>query len=194
MHNAFCINSVHITADKSPTEALQKAESSNQIIYNPCFSCRDSQRRQRRARRCSLAEGAVPLQGSLQAALCPGGPGGCTDGGQSVQQPQSSAGHPGLLPHVCTALHQTPSACTCTGQLCMYLLAGLVACWLACFLDCLLNDWWIDWPAHLVERRWIDWPVHLVEWRMDLATALTVQWCNAGIWRAVPRPNPEALH
>ena len=135
MHHASCITSVHATTDRSPTQALRKANSSDQVIYNSSLSCRDSQRRQRRARCCGLAKGAVPLQGSLQAALCPGGPGGCTDGGQSVQQPQSTAGHPGLLPHVCSALHQTPSACTCTGPLCICLLACLFAFSIACLLD-----------------------------------------------------------
>jgi len=160
MHNAFCITTNH-----PPTEALQQAHSSNQIIYNPFFPCRDSQRRQRRAGRRSLAKGAVPLQGSLQAALCPGGPGGCTDGGQSVQQPQSAAGHSGLLPDVCSALHQTPSARTCTGQLCIRLLAcllaGLLARSLACLLACLLDRLFacllvclIDWPTHWLNGGW----------------------------------------
>ena len=54
MHHALCINSVHVTTDTSPTEALQKADSSNQISTTHLLHAET-------AKEDSVAQGAAAL-------------------------------------------------------------------------------------------------------------------------------------
>lgn len=86
------------------------------MAYAVCV-CRCIQRRWHCAWCNLLAQGTIPVQGSLQTALSTGGAGDRSDGGKSIQQPASSAVHLGVLLAVCPTLHQASTAGSCTGRL-----------------------------------------------------------------------------